>query len=97
MTRDELMLELVRYTQAVHEALESESDSHNRPHYLGHLAMAARIFMYLHLDNSQEQLARIFHLENRSHAQTLPGEVAATTRQAWRRFSPKFASFLEQG
>lgn len=97
MTRDELIPELARYTQTIHEALERESDSLNRPHYLGHLAMAARIFMFLHLDDSQEQLAQIFRLENRSHAQTLPGEVAATTRQAWGRFSLKFVSFLEQG
>ncbi len=97
MTKDELIPELVRYTEAIHEALETESDSLNRPHYLGHLAMAARIFMYLHRDDSQEQLAQIFRIESRSHAQTLPGEVAAFTRQAWKRFSLGFASFLEQG
>lgn len=96
MTRDELMPALVEYTHAIHQALETESDHLNRPRYLGHLAMAARIFMYLHLEGSREKLEQILRLENRSHAQTLPGAVAVTTRDAWRLLVPKLAAYIEQ-
>ena len=95
MTRDDLIAELVRYTRAIDEALEKERDPLNRPHYSGHLAMAARMFVYLHLDERRKKLEQVFHIERMAHAQTLPGSVAATTAAAWRSFSIKLAAFLE--
>ena len=95
MTRDDLIEELVRYTRAIDEALEKERDPLNRPHYSGHLAMAARMFVYLHLDERRKKLEQVFHIERMAHAQELPGSVAATTKAAWRSFSIKLAAFLE--
>jgi len=95
MTRDDLIEELVRYTRTIDEALEKERDPVNRPHYSGHLAMAARMFVYLHLGERRKKLEQVFHIERMAHAQELPGNAAATTKAAWRSFSLKLAAFLE--
>jgi hypothetical protein len=92
-----LLDELVIYTFSVHQALESEADPLNRPHHLGHLAMAARIFMYLHAGNAHEELSQVVRIENRSHALKLPGDAAATVRGSWLRLAPLLASYLNLG
>jgi hypothetical protein len=94
MEREELIADLVKYTVSVHEALERETDSENRPHHLGHLAMAARIFMYLNLPAAEKELSRILRIETMAYAQRIPGSVAESTRLAWERLSPSLVSYL---
>ena len=96
MTRDGLLLALTTYTTCIHEALERETDSANRAHYVGYLAMAARIFMYLHLQAPSNALHHISRIQNVAHGQRLPGQTAATTRQAWQAFSAQLESYLQQ-
>ncbi len=97
MTRDELTIVLAEYTQVIHDALEHETDHENRPHYLGHLAMCARMFKILHLDQPIRELEQIHRIESQSHIMVrLPGEVAAATRDAWQAFAPKLRVFIDQ-
>jgi len=95
MKPERLFDEAAHYVDAIEEALEVEVDYLNRPHYLGHLAMVARIFVAVHRGPDMNQLASILNIERRSNAQTLPGEPAAGVRRAWARFLPVFENFID--
>lgn len=83
MTKDQLLLELARYTQVLHEALENETDHENRWHHLGHLAMAARMFKILVLGQPVGDMEQIYRIESKAFKFVkLPGPSAATTRDA---------------
>ena len=89
------MSALVQYTRAVNDALESETDALNRPHYLGYFAIAARVFMYAQLGDSRKELERVHRLAELAHAQKLPGPVAVGTRVAWQTFSPILGAYIQ--
>jgi hypothetical protein len=93
--RDPLLADLALYGQVLHNALEHEAYPENRMHHLGHLAMAARIFTHLHLSQSGISLKRIYHIESCSHAGKLPGEAAESVREAWARFKPILAEYID--
>ena len=97
MTKNNLLVAIARYAQSVHNALEQETDHGNRPHYVGHLAMAARMFKNLHLAQPLEELELIYGIESKAHfIPQLPGEIAATTREAWQALAHELAAFIEQ-
>src|SRR5258708_21619884 len=95
MKPEMLFDEAAHYVDAIEEALELEVDYLNRPHYLGHLAMVARILVAAHRGPDLDQLASILSIERRSNAQTLPGEPAAAVRKAWARLLPSLENFID--
>ncbi len=93
--RDSLISELAAYAEVLHDALEHETHSDNRMHHLGHLAMAARMFTYLHFPSSGISLKRLYRIETCSHADKLPGDSAKAVRDAWSHFEPMLQSYVE--
>jgi len=92
---DSLLIELAKYAEVIHDALETEQHHGNRLHHLGHLAMAARIFVALQLPESAVKLSRIYNIERASLACKLPGDAAARIRLAWASFSPQLKHYLD--
>jgi hypothetical protein len=97
MTRDEFLLELARYTQVLGEAFEHETEFDNRYHHLGHLAMAARMFKILHLEEPVSALDQIYRIESKAYSFVkLPGPSAASAREAWQRLAVNLQAFIDE-
>jgi hypothetical protein len=94
MELEVLFDELGYYFDAIEEAIEIEVDHLNRPHYLGHLAMIARIFVAARRGPDIDQLSKILNVERRSNIQMLPGKPAAAVRNAWTRLLPVLEDFI---
>jgi hypothetical protein len=94
MKLEMLFDEVANYADVVDEALKTEADHVNRPHFVGHMAMVARIFVAARRGPDIEQLTTILSIERRSDAQTLPGEPAEAVRNAWKRLLPVLEKFI---
>ena len=98
MTKEELLLGIAHYTQVLHDAMEQEKEFENRPHHLGHLAMAARMFKILHLGQPVGDLEQIYRIESKAFSfGQLPGPVAAATNSAWQKLGPSLRTFIDEG
>lgn len=98
MTRDEFLFELARYTQALDEATETETEFDNRMHHLGHLAMAARMFKVILLEQPVSILDQIYRIESKAFSFVkLPGPSAASTQEAWQVLGPRLRTFIDEG
>lgn len=96
MTKEDLLLEIAHYTQVLHDAMEQEKEFDNRPHHLGHLAMAARMFKILHLGQPVSDLEQIYRIKSKAFTFVkLPSPSAAATRDAWQRLAPSLQQLIE--
>ena len=96
LSRHNLLLNLADYTDTLHLALEGKDlNVDERLTYLGHLAMCARIFKSVYLDEPVELLEQILRIESASFRFGTPNnERGAIASEAWGVFSNILESYV---
>src|SRR5437016_2716752 len=87
--RHDLLISLADYTAAIHLALEGKDlSTDERLTYLGHLAMCARVFKSVYLEESVDSLEQILKIEDASFKFGTPNNERGTiAKEAWGLFS----------
>lgn len=84
--KDKLLLDLAEHTQILHLALEGEQlkDFDERLLYTGHLAMCARLFKIVYLNQPIEELETVFRIESSSYGYATPNdERGSIVKESW--------------
>jgi len=91
-----LLLDLADYSATIDLALKGKDlDVDDRLWYLGHLAMCARIFKSVYLDEPVESLEQIHRIESASfRIGARNDERGAIARDAWELFSSTLQSYV---
>ncbi len=86
--KQNILMNLADYIQTIHFALEGENlDFDERLFYLGHLAMCARLFKSIYL-NEHPDLGTLIKLESYSYKQGTPrNERGDKAKEAWALFA----------
>ncbi len=92
-----LLLNLADYSETIHLALEGVNlDLDERMFYLGHLAMCARIFKAVYLNQTSETLESMISIETSSFKLGTPRNARGDlSREAWELFSMSLFSYIE--
>ena len=92
--KEELLLTLADHTDTMHLALEGASQN-DRLIYLGHLAMCARIFKSISLDEPSNDVLKFVSLENSSFTLGTPNdERGAISKESWAIVERNLKEFL---
>jgi len=97
MKKHDLLLNLADYTNLLHLALEGDDvPTNDRMIYLGHLAMCARIFKTIYLEEAVNELDIYLSIENGAYLIGTPNnERGVLTKEAWNTFSPMLKKYIE--
>lgn len=95
--KETLLICLSNHTEVMHQALESKNlHSGVRMIFLGHLAMCARIFKSICLDESREFVDRIIHIEDSSFGLGTPNnQHGLLARESWSLLQPALLAYLD--
>lgn len=95
--KENVLNNLADLTEVIHLALERRDLNINqREFYLGRLAMCARLFKVIQLDQSAQELNQILKIEVACYRFYMPNdEVGKLVKLAWEQVSPIFQTYSE--
>ena len=94
--RESLLIHLADYADILHRALEGKDGNFDeRLIYLGHLAMCARIFKSIYLDEPLSELETFLKIETGSYKFGTPkNEKGSIAKEAWDIFSKFLSGYI---
>ncbi|MGF1690703.1 hypothetical protein [Photobacterium kagoshimensis] len=88
--KEYILCNLADLTEVLHLALEgNDVDASHREIYLGHLAMCARLFKIIQLNQGNQEFNRILNLEARVYRLATPNDDRGKiVKEAWEQVFP---------